>query len=271
MNSTNNKSKPPPPPTTADIDQPFKSVTEVKKHQKSVATNTSLRLYEQEWSNRYFTPFTELMGHNLVQKYLGIERTKQALRGKPPVNHPCIYFTGGNKEGAEGHWLARRSGEVEVFDPYEEVQINGTMQFCQTFATMYSLGPGVIQWSSDRTFNRFYNYTQQALLFIRGVIQRLPASYSFYWINKVIEDDEAEAAKKEGRENNFELGLSSDNATAKRQMLTLIEESIRHPYACLNLSIIKEHVTAYDVPTKKSLSPKFMNEFNAQQGKNGAA
>lgn len=37
------------------------------------------------------------------------------------------------------HWLARKAGHTEFFDPYDRYQKPGTHQFCQTYCIMYLL------------------------------------------------------------------------------------------------------------------------------------
>lgn len=59
-------------PTTADIDQPFSSLKELKEHQANVKKNPRLEAYEQIWTNTYFTPLTIFMGDPVVIQSSGV-------------------------------------------------------------------------------------------------------------------------------------------------------------------------------------------------------
>ena len=227
-------------PTTADIDQPFSSLKELKEHQANVKKNPKLEAYEQIWTNTYFTPLTLFMGDPVVIQSLGVSVSPQSMRNVQQV--PRVFFTGRLK-GA-GHYLSRPPGATRDFDPYTECQIPQTMQFCQTYAMMHSLGK--LTWTENRSFTKFYEYTLQALNFIKETITNRPSNYSFFWINQALNEDEAEYG-------GFNLGLSVDNAAAKAQMLQKVNECIRHHHACQN--IITVLIDNYDLSS--ALKKKF--------------
>ena len=221
-----------PAPTTADIDQPFPTLKALKAHQANVSKNPLLEAYEQLWTNTYFTPLTIFMGDPAVIQSLGVTVSPQSMRNVQQV--PRVFFTG-RRKGA-GHYLSRPPGATRDFDPYHECQIPKTMQFCQTYAMMHALDRLV--WTEDRTFTKFYEYTLQALNFIKETIANRPSTYSFFWINRAIDEDEA-------AHGGFKLRLSSNNATAKAQMLQKVEECIRHYHACQNIIAIE--IDDYDL------------------------
>ena len=103
----------------------------------------------------------------------GVNETQNKLNGETPI---AVFF-GNPTEG--GHWLSRKPGSKTTFDPYDEYQVHGTNQFCQTYALMNLAGalPNV---STNRSDLKYYSYTKSALDFIKREILKIDArSYVF--------------------------------------------------------------------------------------------
>lgn len=194
------------------MNEKYSSAQALRGYMKKVKEDKALQSYEQEWTNRNFMPVIHLMGDHFVFQLYGVR--VQELKGV--TNTKRAYHSG-------KHWYARRPGDQKDFDPYDEYQIPGSNSFCQTFALMYALGKEPRR--RPHTFERYYAYALEALHFIRTVIENLPDTYSYAWINKRLLDDE-----------NFHLGLSRIRKAARHQMLDKVDECIRHHYACINVA-----------------------------------
>jgi hypothetical protein len=74
--------------------------------------------------------------------------------------------TSGKKddEEIEGHWTSKKPGDKYEFDPYEEYQIRGTHQFCQTYSLMYLLDQ--LPKKEKGAFKKYYTYAEKAIEFI---------------------------------------------------------------------------------------------------------
>jgi hypothetical protein len=98
----------------------------------------------------------------------GVDR-KMGHRLLPVEKVPVAHFSGNPDTG--GHWRSRIPGDAAWFDPYKEYQVEGTNQFCQTFALM-NLAGALPEISPDRSWARYYAYTAAALDFIDTVVRR---------------------------------------------------------------------------------------------------
>ena len=125
---------------------------------------------EQKWVNTYFQPLVNFITSkdvwNCIAKFTDVcgEDGRRSSNKHIPVSlDRCqAHFSA-------CHWTSRKAGEKKWFDPYDEYQPRGTNQFCGIFSMMYVLDrlPPI---SGNRTFQRFYGYTQAALEFCKEVI-----------------------------------------------------------------------------------------------------
>lgn len=200
------------------MNEKYSSPRALRKYTKDVKNDQALSSYEQRWTNHTFSPLIHLMGDHYVFHMFGVTVENTAMKGVKDTRR--AYHSG-------KHWYARRPGDTKDFDPYDEYQIPGSNSFCQTFALMYAIG----QEPKKRpyTFERYYAYALDALRFIRSVIEKLPDTYSYAWINKQLLDDEG-----------YHLGLSRFKKAAKQQMLDKVDECIRQHYACINVAGVSE-------------------------------
>lgn len=113
----------------------------------------------------YFEPLTEFMGDRTLWEALGIPVTMTDTTTCDDGD--VAYFSG-------SHWTSRKAGtkEEEVFDPYDEYQVPGTHQFCQTFCMMHLWNrlPAKIT-QNGRAWLKYYAYTMEALEFIDELIR----------------------------------------------------------------------------------------------------
>lgn len=93
---------------------------------------------------------------------------KYSSRNLKDNQYPVIIFKA-SRDGS-GHFNTKMPNEKN-FDPYDEYQIEGTHQFCQTFSLMKLTGhlPQKIN-STNNSFEKYYHYSQCALAFIRDMI-----------------------------------------------------------------------------------------------------
>jgi hypothetical protein len=143
---------------------------QVQKYQREVKDNALFVRCEQKWIDDNFQPLVDFMGYEEIWKCMvpnielyGLDGKKSA-RNIPPSKNPQAHFS-------STHWNSRKPGELYWFDPYNEYQVQGTNQFCQTFCMMNLVGalPPI---SADRSWTKFYIYTQAALQFIEFVVNK---------------------------------------------------------------------------------------------------
>ena len=103
---------------------------------------------------------------------------KQSIRQLKVSQKPQAHFSG-------SHWNSRKANENVWFDPYDEYQVNGTNQFCQTFSMMYLCDK--IPPKENNTFEKYYKYTLDALLFIKIVINKCVIANKAYYLKLVDE------------------------------------------------------------------------------------
>jgi hypothetical protein len=112
------------------------------------------------------------MGEKMIWEFMipnidgrGWEGGRASSRKIPVSNTPVAVFSG-------AHWTSRKADESVFFDPYDEYQIPGTNQFCQTFALMYlldKLPEPIVSHPAD--ISKYYHYTRAAIEFIIEVFE----------------------------------------------------------------------------------------------------
>ncbi len=129
-----------------------------------------VRDLEYRWGEIYFEPLVEFMGDRSLWEALGIHvpdtnirSAKSSLSRLDVTDYDVAYFSG-------SHWLARKAGTKDVFDPYDEYQVHGTNQFCQTFCMMY-LRNKLPTKITGNDWLKYYTYTKEALEFIDGILK----------------------------------------------------------------------------------------------------
>lgn len=160
-------------------DKRFKTRDDLDRFQKLFmrggrTLSQDIRNLEHKWYKVYLEPIIEFMGDRDLWHALGIyvpdtniHSAKSALARLPPSQEHIAYFSG-------VHWISRRAGTSVVFDPYDEYQIYGSNQFCQTFSMMYliigdDMGVGL---QRNTNWLKYYTYTKCALDFIENLIAR---------------------------------------------------------------------------------------------------
>jgi len=155
----------------------YDSLKEVRKNYQSwIKSDKELVDIEQKWVDKNLEVIIDFMGDIDVWNFViqgvvvyGFDGSKASTRNKPVVNYPIAVFTG-------SHWNSRKANEADWFEPYDDYQIFGTNQFCQTFAMMY-LADRLPLINNDTTdFTKYYTYTIEALNFIEEVINAYPSS-----------------------------------------------------------------------------------------------
>lgn len=141
---------------------------------------------EQSWVETNLAPIIDLMGQAYTWRFVIPNVDKRlflhgdsdviryaAPRGEKGIVHPLdiprAFWSG-------SHWTAIKAGETQVFDPYDEYQINGTNQFCQAYSMMYLLDmlPKKITSNDPNSISKYYNYTKHAIEFIIKVLEKYP-------------------------------------------------------------------------------------------------
>lgn len=183
----------------------------------STTLSQDVRVLEYRWGEIYFEPLTEFMGDRRLWAALGISvpeedirSAKSALMRRPVTMYDVAYFSG-------AHWISRKAGTKEVFDPYDEYQIKYTNQFCQTFSLMYLRDrlPAMIAGGNNNNNNwlKYYAYTMEALKFI---------------------DDMIKMCKKDPTLKN--LPVFREQNTKFDNLERAIAVCKSHPYMCVNIA-----------------------------------
>jgi hypothetical protein len=185
---------------------------ELREYRKKVTTTREWEEIEQLWMDAYFSPLQDFMGSRDADspwKYLpdtvvqGVA-SMSSLKKIPSNHNIAVFISRRIRQGdASGHWLSRRKGDKLFFDPYDEYQIKGTNQFCQTFAMMNILDRLPSPHKSPSWF-RYYDYTYNAVLFIESMLNNCRPNKN---------------------------PISTPNLT---YLLKCVEECKRHPNICLN-------------------------------------
>jgi hypothetical protein len=176
-----------------------------------------LPLLDQEWAETYIQPIANFMGDlNLWILKFGenninlpqIDRRGEVVRGSirsVPVNidKHVARFSG-------SHWYSRKMGDPKEknFNAFYHYQLNGTNQFCQTYAMMYldNKLDHHPEYTPPESFEKYYKYTRKALEYIYTTISVIDKTNALF---------NAEYSKK--------------------QMLALVKECLDHSALCLNL------------------------------------
>jgi len=155
----------------------YNSVYEIiHNYTDMIKHNKVLKKIEQHWVDKNLQVIIDFMGDEEVWAFMlpdvvvhGTGKQKRASsRIIPPGNTSIAVYSG-------SHWRSRKSSTSKWFDPYDDYQIKGTNQFCQTFAMMNLLDylPTLI---STKSVAKYYSYTLYALEFINHVISIFPDS-----------------------------------------------------------------------------------------------
>lgn len=202
-------------------DKKFKTLGDLDRFQTifmrgSKTLSQDIRNLEHRWFQTYFSPLVEFMGDRNLWHALGISVPNEdykptALLRLPETNYPVAYFSG-------AHWVSRKAGTKEVFDPYNEFQIPGSNQFCQTYAMMYligdRLGVPLRRNGNSGSWLKYYTYTTYALTFIQKVI---------------------DMCKKTQALRNLSTFTNHKDTTIKN-LEAAIKVCQAHPYMCLNIA-----------------------------------
>jgi hypothetical protein len=155
-------------------DKRYDSKKDVQKLYQKAITKTKMSDIEQDWVDLNLAPLMEFMGDTSVWESVvpGVQvegsQGRASSRRKPKTPYPIAVFSG-------AHWTSRKGGDDTFFDPYDHYQIQGTNQFCQTFALMYLADSLPLPLPDG--WERNYDYAVDALEFIKSVITRLPESH----------------------------------------------------------------------------------------------
>jgi len=153
--------------------QQYNSIEEVYKNYKK-KVDKSYSNIEQQWVDDNLQIIIDFMGDEDVWMYMFPKNELYGIGGRASVRNVNLsknstaVFSG-------SHWRSRKPNDTIWFDPYDEYQIYGTNQFCQTFAMMYLLNKLPNQ-DYGNNFKKYYTYTNEALLFISDIITNAPFS-----------------------------------------------------------------------------------------------
>jgi|688.fasta_scaffold19896_4 hypothetical protein len=190
--------------------QVYPTFAKVKKFQKWVASEEYIKILDQEWADEYLQPLADFMGDPAtINSFFPSLSISDRTTLRTDVNVPSIGFS--HEFGSSGHWYARKPGDKKAFDPYNEYQVLGTNQFCQTYSIMYHANriPPKI---SGQPWTKYYSYTLSALQFIKDVIQTLPA------------DSPA-----------FKGKTNQGMRVSKQKMLSKVNMCLSYPNMCVNI------------------------------------
>lgn len=161
--------------------RPFNTREDLERFQSlfmygSSTLSQEIRNLEYRWADVYFNPLVDFMGDRglwaALRLYVpdtNVRSAKSVLARAPIANYHRAMFSG-------AHWVSRRAGATEVFDPYDNVQFYGTNQFCQTFAMMHLLQPEMLTRNNGNAnlndpWLKYYAYTKRALTFIERILE----------------------------------------------------------------------------------------------------
>ena len=139
----------------------------IEKYQNLLKKNKKVADKEQKWADKYLTTIIDFMGHEDTWKIFvnNVEIRgsggRASTRGIPVSNKPCAVFSG-------AHWRSRKANEDKWFDTYDHYQINGTNQFCQTFAMMHLTDS--LPLPEKDGWKRNYKYSKAALEYINNCV-----------------------------------------------------------------------------------------------------
>lgn len=210
------------------IDKIYSSLDELKtNYRRYYKRRPYLSSLEQIWTSEFFTPLTDLMGEQtfILPVFFEVE-FRQGSHFHPEISDKNrIVYSG-------AHFRSRKAGSSVTFDPYDEFQIDGSNQFCQTIALMH-LFDKLGEPSQDRSFRKYYEYSRRALNFIKETIEKLTTIYvyDFSWINQYVNAEYSLTKSIIPYTSN----ISTDPKIAKKQMLAKVNECIAHYPATVNV------------------------------------
>jgi len=202
-------------------DKRFQTMGDLDRFQRlfmrgSKTLSQDIRNLETKWTDIYYNPLVQFMGDRDLWNALGIHVPYEdfkptALLRLPVTRFDVAYFSG-------MHWVSRKAGTKEVFDPYNEFQIPGTNQFCQTYAMMYLLGDRLgfplRRNGNSGNWLKYYTYTNYALKFIQRFI---------------------EFCKKSPKIKSISTFTKHKDTTFKN-LEAAVKVCLAHPYMCLNVA-----------------------------------
>lgn len=206
----------------------YSSLDELKKNYRPYyKARPYLACLEQIWTSEFLTPLTDLMGEQtfILPTFFGVEYKKGSHFSPEISDKHRIMYSG-------SHFRSRKAGSNVTFDPYDEFQIFGSNQFCQTIALMYLLDKLGAPYT-DRGFGKYYEYSLRALNFIKASIEKLTREYvyDFSWINQYVNEEYMITKPMIPYTSN----ISADPKEGKRQMLAKVNECIAHYPATVNV------------------------------------
>lgn len=181
----------------------------IKLYQKVRDKNDKFAEKEQDWVDSNLMPLIDFMGDEDTWTFVIPDIKLLGLQGRASsrkvavTNVPVAVYSG-------AHWTARKANSKEFFDPYDHYQIQGTNQFCQTFAMMYLEDVLPLPLSDD--WKRNYTYAVVALEFIKSVIQSIDKSNIVF--NKLDEN--------------------GNPVPSKKQLLVCLKNCLKYPNICVN-------------------------------------
>jgi hypothetical protein len=156
-----------------ESDEPYDKKIKVKKFQTRVKANKDIQNIEQLWVDTFLQPVMSFFGEEDVWTKLvpnvemyGVNK-KMGSRKINITGRPQAHFS-------STHWTSRRPDQKNWFNPYDKYQINGTNQFCQTFALMNlcdKLPPDAPR-SEYNSWTKYYYYTEKALEFMQETVKK---------------------------------------------------------------------------------------------------
>ena len=140
----------------------FKNLKELHEYRNFIKNN-EMENVEQFWADKNVQPIADFMGLKELWEIM-IPNIDAKTEGR---NFPTKSKSDENQAIYTGrHWLSRKAYEDSWFDPYNEYQIHGTNQFCQTYSMMYLLNKLPPEGKDE--FIKYYKYTEEALKFIKN-------------------------------------------------------------------------------------------------------
>jgi len=179
-----------------------------------------------EWADNLLI-LQEFMGSSFVWETCVPGVVVSGITGKAGHRKTTLEIKPYNRAFYSGsHWTSQLKNTTDVFDPYEEYQIRGTNQFCQTFAMMYlkKALPNVVPKNTKAPLKKYYTYTKEALKFIKKQVK--------------IVFDKLQQNNREANRNHFYITYTTNENVKVRiyeiDLSKALEHCTRHPAACVN-------------------------------------
>lgn len=202
-------------------DKRFQTMGDLDRFQRlfmrgSKTLSQDIRNLETKWTDIYYNPLVQFMGDRDLWNALGIHVPYEDLKPTALLRLPVTRFDVAYFSGV--HWVSRKAGTKELFDPYNEFQIPGTNQFCQTYAMMYLLGDRfgfpLRRNGNSGNWLKYYTYTNYALNFIQRLIEFCKKSPKFKSIST----------------------FTKHKDTTIKNLEAAVKVCLAHPYMCLNVA-----------------------------------